>query len=109
MKIKQDFQQKHIWIMVGLMFLFSIIGFILSLWFGLGWFILFFGIPRIVISNPRIHFSVVRRLFGGEIAEIEINRYGGYKKSWGSYAITLFWLILIFTVFLNYNVPLLKY
>ena len=91
---------------------FTIIGVVLALWFGLGWFFLMQTIRGIIIKVPVISSNVIGIVIGHEYAkEISKNQIMTGKRffiSKSSAFITLLNLALTVLFFLRANVPVIE-
>lgn len=87
-----------------------LVGFLLSIWFGLGWFFLFESIRRIIIAVPQIYIPFLRLVVSVERASEEINllekKNARLLYAWRG-IVACIWLILTVVVFKFANVRLI--
>lgn len=89
---------------------FSVIGLLLSIWFGLGWLILLQTFRHICFSVRPIYTRVIIILFGKEyVEEILSNKKGPlFFNSWKSAFVTLGMIGLTILFFWKINIPLIS-
>lgn len=88
---------------------FYTIGLVISFWFGLGWFMLFQFIPRLLFAIPKFYFPTIRFLAGTEFMVEEKKRRHEKWFTSPSFARNAF--IALFVTFLTFwkaNIPLYK-
>ena len=59
---------------------FSLIGFTLAIWFGLGWLVLFQTIRLVIFHIPQLYFPIIRLLISEEFMIQEITRKRGRES-----------------------------
>lgn len=88
---------------------FYITGLLISFWFGLGWFVLFQFIPRLIFALPLFYFPTIRFLAGTEFMIEEKKRIHGKWFTTPSFVRNaLIALLVTFLTFWKANIPLYK-
>jgi SNF family Na+-dependent transporter len=86
-----------------------IVGMVLTLWFGLGWFFLIETLRRIIIAIPKIYLPFLRVVVSLERANEEkqlLNQKEVRKFYTWRMIVALIWLLLTIIVFLYANIRL---
>ncbi|HXD11781.1 MAG TPA: hypothetical protein VN653_17075 [Anaerolineales bacterium] len=86
-----------------------IVGIVLALWFGLGWFFLIETLRRMLIAIPKIYLPFLRLLVSAERADEEkqllTRKDVRIFYAW-RFAVALIWLTLTIVVFVYANIRL---
>jgi hypothetical protein len=87
----------------AIFFSFQLIGFLLAMWHGIGWYFLLLAIRRLSFESPLIYIPILRTLTNREIAEKEKERLTGNTQklfvsttSFVNFLVTLMMAILFF-------------
>jgi len=90
-----------------------IIGFVLAVWVGLGWLMLFQAIQSLVFTFPPLYLLMLQLLLGKEAREkeeIRLAEKGSYKiMSWRLAIRTIFAILLTILFFWKINIPIIQF